>query len=59
MVRTFHTHCWRPRFDLGQGSKILQATWCGQKIKKKKKTTNKINLVAVVMEIRRILTHFQ
>ena len=38
MVRTSHSHSYGPRFNHGWGTKILQAMWCGQKIKHENNT---------------------
>ena len=38
VVRTWHSHCQGPGSIPGQGTKILQAEWGGQKKKKKKFT---------------------
>ena len=40
MVRTWHFHCWGLGLIPGWGTKILQATWCGQKERKKKQKQN-------------------
>ena len=36
VIRTYCFHCWDPASFPSQGSKILQAMWCSQKIKKRK-----------------------
>ena len=38
VVRTSHSHSYGPRFNHGWGTKILQAMWCGQKIKNENNT---------------------
>ena len=35
VVRTLHSHCWGPRFNPYQGTKISEATWLGQNIENK------------------------
>ena len=37
MVRILGFHCYGPVSDPGQGTELLQATWCSQKEKEREK----------------------